>query len=138
MKDQHCDAGGSADWISLSKVPLPVPTLPPAIQLPASIADKAVEDETHATLLVLAKASHNSHRSLGNYGGWCVLVQQAYSMPYAVGIPYGHPFMSQLLHFDPNLYLWPEKPAEDGPKLWDLAPTWETRKRSLTSDFRSV
>ena len=29
--------------------------------------------------------------------------------------------------------LWPWKAVEDGPKLWDPAPAWETQKRLLAS-----
>ena len=34
--------------------------------------------------------------------------------------------------------LWPRKAVEDGPKLWDPAPAWETRKRLLASDRHSI
>ena len=33
--------------------------------------------------------------------------------------------------------LWPGKAVEDGPKLWDPAPAWETRKRLLALDWLS-
>ena len=38
----------------------------------------------------------------------------------------------------PALCLWPRKAVEDGPKLWDPAPVWETQKRFLASDWRSI
>ena len=34
--------------------------------------------------------------------------------------------------------LWPGKADEDGPKLWDPAPAWETRKRLLALDRHSI
>ena len=34
--------------------------------------------------------------------------------------------------------LWPGKAVEDGPKLWEPAPAWETRKRLLASDRHSI
>ena len=34
--------------------------------------------------------------------------------------------------------LWPGKAAQDGPKLWDPAPAWETPKRLLASDQHSI
>ena len=34
--------------------------------------------------------------------------------------------------------LWPGKAVQDGPKLWDPAPAWETRKRLLASDRHSI
>ena len=38
----------------------------------------------------------------------------------------------------PAPYLWPGKAVEDGPKLWEPAPAWETRKRLLASDRHSI
>ena len=34
--------------------------------------------------------------------------------------------------------LWPGKAVKDGPKLWDPAPAWETRRRLLASDRHSI
>ena len=34
--------------------------------------------------------------------------------------------------------LWPGKAVENGLKLWDPAPMWETRKRLLASDRHSI
>ena len=34
--------------------------------------------------------------------------------------------------------LWSRKAVEDGPKLWDPSPAWETRKRLLASDWHSI
>ena len=34
--------------------------------------------------------------------------------------------------------LWPGKAVEDGPKLWDPAPVWETQKRLLALDRHSI
>ena len=34
--------------------------------------------------------------------------------------------------------LWPGKAVEDGPKLWNPAPVWETQKRLLASDRHSI
>ena len=34
--------------------------------------------------------------------------------------------------------LWPGKAVEDGPKLWDPAPTWDTRKKFLDPGFGSA
>ena len=34
--------------------------------------------------------------------------------------------------------LWPGKAVEDGPRLWEPAPAWETRRRLLASDRHSI
>ena len=35
----------------------------------------------------------------------------------------------------PDPCLWPGKAVEDGPKPWDPAPLWDTRKKLLDPDF---
>ena len=46
------------------------------------------------------------------------------------------PVLSQQPRFPSSL--WPRKEVEDGLKLWDPAPTWETQKRLLASDRHSI
>ena len=52
------------------------------------------------------------------------------SSPCTPGIPYGRRFYPGCPTSLPAPCLWPGKAVEDSPKLWDPAPTWETRKSS--------
>ena len=58
--------------------------------------------------------------------------------PCMPGIPYGRQFYPGSPASHPAPCLWPGKAAEDGPKLWDPAPVWETQKRLLASDQHSI
>ena len=52
--------------------------------------------------------------------------------------PIWAPVLSRQPRFPPAPCLWPGKAVEDGPKLWEPAPAWETQKRLLASDRHSI
>ena len=86
-----------------------------------------------AQLRPLRQLRVNHHLGLAWWHKWLR------SSPCTPRIPYCRRFYPGSPTSLPAPCLWPSwATVEDGPGLWDPAPTWETRKRLLASDRHSI